>query len=400
MDPLEAVSMRCPSCGALTERSDCCSECGLEFALGKDHTQEETTLFESAEAQIPALDSSPKQPQVGKSTLIEFPGVSRSSMPEWRKELSERVREVQERRLREAEREAAEAERRRLQADSAPPPLELLHQATMPPLNPLVAAALRRIERAHQPGAQADMRSTRTNSAAAALAYAPETEQNETDREPALSPPPVLELDITSGTNESEVPAPRAEKSHSLVMVGATQAPATNKPDPLPTPRRLISEDPNDPALNYLDSISKEIRVDEIKFKKASVVRRLICGLLDLGLAALLCLPFVTALKLTSNDFHDIRTVLFSIGVFIVVTFLYLTLSIALTGRTWAMRLFALRVIDTKTGLIPTGGQSAGRAFVYLLSLGAAGLGILVALLSPEGYTAHDRTTRTAVIAR
>ena len=48
-----------------------------------------------------------------KSTLIEFPGVSRNSVPEWRKELSERVREVQEKRAREAAREAAEAERQR-----------------------------------------------------------------------------------------------------------------------------------------------------------------------------------------------------------------------------------------------------------------------------------------------
>ena len=44
-----------------------------------------------------------------KSTLIEFPGISRNSLPEWRKELSERVREVQERRARETAREAAEA---------------------------------------------------------------------------------------------------------------------------------------------------------------------------------------------------------------------------------------------------------------------------------------------------
>ena len=399
MDPLETVSMRCPSCGALMERSDCCTECGLQFALGKDHTQEEATSFESANAQIPALDFSPKQPQTRKSTLIEFPGVSRSPMPEWRKELSERVREVQERRLRNAEREAAEAERRRLETASAPPQLELLPQAAMPALNPLVAAALKRIERAHQPGAQADMRRTRSNSAAA-VAYAPETEENETDREPAASSPPALETDIVLETSESEVPVPRAEKSHSLVMVGATQPPATSTIKRLPTPRRLIFEDPNDPALNYLDSISKDIRVDEIKYKKASLFRRLICSLLDLGVAALLCSPFVIALKLTSTDFHDVRTVLFSIGVFIVVTFLYLTMSIALTGRTWAMRLFALRVIDTKTGLIPTGGQSAGRALVYILSLGGVGLGILIALLSPEGYTAHDRTTRTAVIAR
>jgi len=314
--------------------------------------------------------------------------------------LSERVREVQERRLRDAEREAAEAERRRMEVSTATPPqLELLPQAAMPALNPLVAAALKRIERAHQPRAQSDMRSTRTNSGVA-VAYAPETEENETDRELEPSSPPALESDITLSTSDSEVLVPQPEKSHNLVMVAATQPPATNKIESLPAPRRLIFEDPNDPALNYLDSISKEIRVDELKYKKASVVRRLICGLLDLGVAALLCSPFVIGLRLMGNDFRAVRTVLFSIGVFIVVTFLYLTLSIALTGRTWAMRLFALRVIDIKTGLIPTGGQSAGRALIYLLSLCGAGLGILVALLSPEGYTAHDRTTRTAVIAR
>ena len=59
-----------------------------------------------------------------RSTLIEFPGVSRNSMPEWRKELSERVREVQEKRAREAAHEAAEAERNRVEAAINPPQLE------------------------------------------------------------------------------------------------------------------------------------------------------------------------------------------------------------------------------------------------------------------------------------
>jgi uncharacterized RDD family membrane protein YckC len=86
-------------------------------------------------------------------------------------------------------------------------------------------------------------------------------------------------------------------------------------------------------------------------------------------------------------------------GALVTLTFIYLTLATALTGRTWGMRLFSLRVIDTKTGLIPTGGQSLGRSFFYLLSL-ATGVGILFALISREGYTAHDRFTRTAVVAR
>src|ERR1041384_8545557 len=96
------------------------------------------------------MDSSPNdsiRATERKSTLIEFPGVSRNSMPEWRKEISERVREVQERRAREAAREAAEAERQRATEVSDPPQLELLPRTESPAMNPLVAAALKRIER-------------------------------------------------------------------------------------------------------------------------------------------------------------------------------------------------------------------------------------------------------------
>ncbi len=78
-------------------------------------------------------------------------------------------------------------------------------------------------------------------------------------------------------------------------------------------------------------------------------------------------------------------------------TFIYLTLTTALTGRTWGMRMLSLKVIDRKTGLIPTGGQSIGRSFVYLLSL-ATVLAILTPLFSREGYGMHDRFTRTAVV--
>ena len=53
----------------------------------------------------------PNPPAEKKSTLIEFPGVARNSVPEWRKELSERVREVQEKRARDAARLRLDRER-------------------------------------------------------------------------------------------------------------------------------------------------------------------------------------------------------------------------------------------------------------------------------------------------
>ena len=317
-----------------------------------------------------------------KSTLIEFPGVARNSLPEWRKELSERVREVQEKRAREAAHEAAEAERRRMEAA---PQLELLPPAQMPPINPLVAAALKRIERAHQPAPTQNQPGPTT---AAAIAYAPEREENDVSE--TVPPHPQLAF-------EPEVPAEdvpiATEKPHLAVV--PNHEPVVAKVEPRKVPKRLIVE--NDPSLNYLDSISRTLRVDEMSTKRASVIRRVCCALIDLVFCVLLSSPIALAMQLTGSNLEDTRVIAVLAGSVIAVTFIYLTLMTALTCRTWAMRLLSLRVIDTKTGLIPTGGQSIGRSIFYLISL-ATGVGILFALLSREGHTVHDRFTRTAVI--
>src|SRR5258705_7048500 len=112
--------MRCPSCGASCGDSDCCIECGavtLSFAV-RNREQSDSGAFEAT-----SRSGSPEKHHTKRSTLIEFPGVVRSTVPDWRKELSERVKEVQERRAREAALEAAEAERMRVaQAAVAPTP--------------------------------------------------------------------------------------------------------------------------------------------------------------------------------------------------------------------------------------------------------------------------------------
>jgi len=309
-------------------------------------------------------------------------------MPEWRKELSERVREVQEKRAREAAREAAEAERQRIEVAINSPQLELLPPAPMPAMNPLVAAALKRIERAHQP-APSEHRQPRST-LATAVAYAPEREDN--DMSETVPSTPELAF-------EPEVPDPEpvvtVEKTHHLAVVSVSE-PVAPAADPPRAPKRLIRDD-HDPALNYLDSIAKTLCVEDLNHHRALPVRRLVCALLDLIFCALLSSPIAGAMYLTGSNLRDPQVIAVLVGSGIVVTFLYLTLLTALTGRTLAMRLLSLRVIDTKTGLIPTGGQSIGRSFFYLMSL-ATVLGIFFALISREGYTVHDRFTRTAVV--
>lgn len=311
-------------------------------------------------------------------------------MPEWRKELSERVREVQERRAREAAHEAAEVERQRAEVADNPPQLELLPPTEAPAMNPLVAAALKRIERAHQ-SASYETRAPRT-SLATAVAYAPEREENIMNE----TVPPTIQLEFETEPPVVETPPP-VEKTH-LVVVPPPSEPEVAKTEIPQLPKRLIRDDPNDPALNYLDSICRNVRVDDLASQSASAFRRVVSAVFDLIISALLTSPIAGALYLTGNlNFQDTRVLAVLGGSLVVMTFLYLTLTTALTGRTLGMRMLSLRVIDTKTGLIPTGGQSVGRSFFYLLSLGTV-VGILFALVSREGYTAHDRFTRTAVV--
>jgi uncharacterized RDD family membrane protein YckC len=261
----------------------------------------------------------------------------------------------------------------------------------MPAMNPLVAAALKRIERAHQP-APAEHRQPRTN-LATAVAYAPEREDNDMSDTVPSTPELAFEPEVIPDP-EPEV---TVEKTHHLAVVPVIEPVEELKIEPPRPPKRLIRDD-NDPALNYLDSISKTLCVDDLSHRSASALRRIVGALLDLFFCALLSSPIAGAMYLTGSNLRDLQVIGVLAGSMIVVTFLSLTLLTALTGRTWAMRLLSLRVIDRKTGLIPTGGQSIGRSFFYLFSL-ATVVGIFFALISREGYTVHDRFTRTAVVA-
>jgi hypothetical protein len=395
--PRRHLGMQCPSCGAVSEVLECCTDLGAEFYENQESIAE--SIDSTHELTMNAASEVPAQQK--KSTLIEFPRANRVAVPEWRKELSERVREVQERRAREAA-ETAVATGDEVSVEGIAPQLELLPPAELPEMNPLVAAALKRIERAHRV-VTPDVRQSH-NMLATAVAYAPAREENEPE---IVSPVLTPQLNFESQVELESVPIvetqepPQVERSHNLVVVPvAEEIPEEveiSKPEP-PAPKRLIVDDPNDPALNYLDSISRTIRVDEIDSQRPAAFRRLVCALLDLIVCAVLCAPIGFAMRMTGTNIQDIRAIEVLSGSVVVVTFIYLTLNTALTGRTWAMRLLSLRIIDKKTGLIPTGRQSVGRSFLYLLSLAVVGLGVLYALISRDGKTAHDQLTRTAVV--
>jgi len=379
--------MRCSPCGAFyEERSVRCPECGAiqeeSAAKPSEQCQPEPEIVEEATLQVRKPE--PKRPVRKRSSnpsLIEFPGVNRNALPEWRQELVERVREVQERRAREAALEAGESEPLFSQLEvRTTPSLELLSQVDAPPLNPIVVKALRRLERARaQPMGNAAF--------ATAVAY---QQQPEIDLEPAPAVDAITQTKPERVHNLAVVPTPSPKAELSETTTVATSEPAIK-------PRRII-DDQNDPALNYLDSIPTTVTVDRSEYRAASIFRRIFSALSDLVVVGLFSSPFLALAELTNMDWRSPKVIGFAAATFMVVGFLYLTVSIAFTGRTLGMKLFSLRVVDARTGLIPTGGQSAGRAFVYMLSLAAAGIALMYAFVDSDKYTAHDRVTHTAVI--
>ena len=374
--------MKCSECGATQEKSSLnCSE----------QTVEETTPTETMKKVQPAR------------SLIEFPGVTKSSIPQWRKELGERVREVQERKARDAFLEDRETGALVGEEESRTPLLELLPRVDMPPVNPLVAAALQRIERAN-----AQSRFSGNAAVATMLDY---EEQSEFGLEVLSSSDDATGSDVSLRENPHHSSS-RPEKIHNLAVVppqvelvtpalhpvDAPIVDETEPPKPTRKPTRLILGALNDPALNYLDSIPVAIWLDVAERRSAPIFFRFLSAMMDILVVCLLSSPAVALVRMADLKWQDTRTLLFAAGTFIVMGFVYLTISTAFTGRTLGMKLFSLRVVDARTGLIPTGGQSAARALVYMLTLASVGIALLYTFVDSERHTAHDRFTRTAVV--
>ena len=314
--------------------------------------------------------SRPSNDGRSSSTLIEFPGVSRA-IPEWRKQLSQRVREVQEQRAREAAEVAATAQEREKVSCALPSAqLELVPDREQQVMNPIVSKALERLERARR--SDFDIAG-----AAAAPALAPVPDNSTQPESKPVSDPAIV-----------------ARKSKLVVV-----PPPTPAEEPAPKPVRVISEKTEEAALSYLENcLSVPVLASDMRSDRAGLGRRMIAGVLDLLVPALLAAPIIVGIELAAGVWSDPRVVGLTAGVAIALMFAYLTASIALTGRTLGMRLLSLRTIDVRTGLIPTGGQSTKRAVGYIFSLAILGLGLAYALIDREGRTIHDRFSKTIVV--
>jgi uncharacterized RDD family membrane protein YckC len=411
------------------------------------------------------------------STLIEFPGVNRNR-PAWRKELSERFREIQQRRSRDPEDEAAQRRpsghtvsahddntqpvASTKSSDATAKQLGLVPTPDEPELNPLVAAALRRIERANRPSPPvARQGSGRAHAATAAARVIEEELEQLPESTPQTASP---EHNESQTTSHAKRPARRADRPEAeearpstLVVVQSKQTakaestaldttvieskPSANNPAPesttvgaikkpetynvsetvtqsfatsaqssaTPTESQSGSRQPRH-LTGVLDEFWLERQGIELLPKVATIevtyddraprTKRLAASLVDLLAVAFLSAPFAAAIELTISNWSDPR-VSGSMALIVgLVMFLYHTCSVALAGRTLGMSLRRLHVVDAGTASVPTTGQCMRRAFFYILSLATLGLGLLYSLFDAEGRAAHDILSGTVVVKK
>ena len=331
--------------------------------------------------------------KASSSTLIEFPGSSRA-VPEWRKQLSLRVREVQERKAREAADELAAAQAAGAVSCSLPSgQLELVTDVDQSVRNPIVSKALERLERARR----TDVTMPRLTAVAAAPARvaiieAQPIEIHEAPIETVEEVPPPSQ----AKSRFSVVTAPVVDTQPLLAQIPIeTQEAATETREKKPI--RVISDE--DVALSYLETcLSVPALEADTRRDLPGFSRRVTAGVFDVIFIALMVSPAVAAVYYSGAAWTDSRVISIVSGITAITMFAYLTITVALTGRTLAMRMFSLRTIDLRTGLIPTGGQSIRRAIAQVLSLAVLGLGLLYALIDPDKRTVHDRLSNTIVV--
>jgi uncharacterized RDD family membrane protein YckC len=345
-----------------------------------------------------------------RSTLIEFPGTNRSSKPQWRQELSERVREIKERKARESIEEQGQtvefAER-----TSSGATLEVVTPSETADVNPIVAAALRRIERARQPEVPAPRRGVTGRGSATAVARAAE-ESFEERPASIVKPEPVL---ISVPAPEAETPLPPAEvepvKERKLVVVAPSLVVVPPVIEDVPVseaapsitasrePRKVVEGVVDDAYLSRLEEqLLPEVARHEPLERYAPVGHRLFAGVVDLFIVGFLTSPFAAVLELSGANWSDTRVHVAMASIAVLIVFVYHTASLGLSGRTYGMSFFSLRAVDSRTGVHPTTLQSIGRAIAYIVVIATAFLGLLPALFDAERRTLHDMLSRTVVV--
>lgn len=182
----------------------------------------------------------------------------------------------------------------------------------------------------------------------------------------------------------------RALPEEDLLEEIALESPASAAADAVPP---SLAEKAAD-VTGEIPALSREV-ADPVG--PAGFFRRLYAGLVDVGIIAFACLPFVSCVELAQGNLTDWR-VLALLGIAAaLVGVIYLSLLLTMGGRTVGMAAAGLLVLDARTMDLPSFFQVVLRMVGLLLGIAPFGIGLLWAVIDRERRTFSDLLSRTVV---
>jgi uncharacterized RDD family membrane protein YckC len=336
-------------------------------------------------------------------TLVEFQSKD-GTLPEWRTQLKSAVRQRMLRNTEEngsnpqpeasAGRETSQSENDFF--DSA----EIIEETETPsPENEVLAGALARIkfsrEKYHVAGNTLEVAVPDTvEKAPVALFEAPlkvETEKEKKEKASVNFPQvhafsPNIDLYDTSEL-DPEFPPANVSSSFGRVAVKTSALPdAAEVLDPA-TEKEVEPE-------TKINAGQTEVYEDNT----ATFAYRFNAGLFDMLLTSFASMILLTPFMLFGGSWVSVAGLFAFLATGSIVTFIYLTTTIGLFGKSFGMHLFSLEMIDSNGDEYPSLHQAAVSSSVFLLSMAFAGVGFITCLFDGERRAVHDIVSNTLVV--
>ncbi len=263
-------------------------------------------------------------------------------------------------------------------------------------------------------------------------------ESRKTFLEPAVEPKkpmaakafPLRPFGVVSptGTGTSTTQSPAMQKPR-LVMPTDTPVVAkrdTNKLPPLGVPvmkkvepTKIDIYEPVEPRIatsGELSSEFAEIKRIRIKAESDSIVddetngytteiddlapfsMRFGAGLFDLIIGSFATMLILSPVAFSRGDWFTARGGITLVVTWAIVMFIYMTVCVGFFGKTMGMRLFSLELVDAIENEYPSLHQAAISSFLFIISLGFAGVGFVTMFFNDEKRAAHDLVSGTILV--
>jgi uncharacterized RDD family membrane protein YckC len=187
---------------------------------------------------------------------------------------------------------------------------------------------------------------------------------------PAVAAPSIKErVDVKHSIDSLNSPPPAAKKS-------------------VESPRVLVLDE-----IEPMDYLEAEVRkVDKVLSKEfakndsPSIGTHLVLNVIDLLTIAVSCSPFFAIVLITNGNLASLQTRVAAAAIIVMVTFLYLSSTQWLCGKTFGMMFTGTRILDSRTSEPPSAPRALLRTAGYFVAAAPAMLGIL--------WAAGDRKRR------